>query len=260
MSKPKVEQPELVPATTTKPERSEKETKPATACSAMTMLEAVTKSGGNTEAIEIIAKLYREERDDHRRMEFDAAMSEAQAEMVRVAPDSDNPQTHSRYASYAALDRKIRPIYTKYGFGLSFNTVPTDKVEWVRVTCRVSHKSGWGQDYAVDMPADGKGARGGDVMSKTHAVGSATSYGMRYLLRMIFNIAVGKDDDGNGASGAPVINEEQAANLRELCEATGRKIETVIAMAGVSDLAHYPLAAYEEATRILAKAANSKRD
>jgi hypothetical protein len=52
------------------------------------------------------------------------------------------------------------------------------------------------------MPADGKGARGNDVMTKTHAAGSAMSYGMRYLLKLIFNVAVGVDldDDGNGAS------------------------------------------------------------
>jgi hypothetical protein len=35
-------------------------------------------------------------------------------------------------------------------------------------------------------------------MTKTHAAGAAMSYGMRYLLKMIFNVAVGEDDrDGN---------------------------------------------------------------
>jgi hypothetical protein len=51
------------------------------------------------------------------------------------------------------------------------------------------------------MPVDGKGARGGDVMTKTHAMGSGVSYGMRYLLRMIFNLAIDYDDDGNAAGG-----------------------------------------------------------
>jgi hypothetical protein len=40
-------------------------------------------------------------------------------------------------------------------------------------------------------------------MTKTHATGAATSYGMRYLLKMIFNVAVGEDDDdGNGGGKA----------------------------------------------------------
>jgi len=42
-------------------------------------------------------------------------------------------------------------------------------------------------------------SREGDVMSRTHATASALSYGMRYLLRLIFNIAVGEGDDGNKA-------------------------------------------------------------
>jgi len=63
------------------------------------------------------------------------------------------------------------------------------------------------------MPADGKGAKGGDVMTKTHAAGSAMSYGMRYLLKMIFNVAIGEnDDDGNGAD-IPRISEEQSNEI-----------------------------------------------
>jgi hypothetical protein len=38
-------------------------------------------------------------------------------------------------------------------------------------------------------------------MTKTHAMGSGVSYGMRYLLRMIFNLAIDYDDDGNAAGG-----------------------------------------------------------
>jgi hypothetical protein len=133
---------------------------------------------------------------------FDAAMSLAQAEMGRVSADATNPQTHSKYASYSALDRALRPIYTKHGFGLSFNTGDGGPAEYVRVLCEVTHREGFSKAYHLDMPADGKGAKGGDVMTKTHAVGSAATYGMRYLLKMIFNVAVGEDDDdGNRANG-----------------------------------------------------------
>lgn len=132
---------------------------------------------------------------------FHAAMSAAQREMRPVAADADNPQTRSRYASYAALDRALRPIYTSHGFGLSFNTLESAAADVVRVVCDVSHVDGHQKQYRIDMPADGKGARGGDVMTKTHATGAAMSYGMRYLLKMIWNVAVGEDDDdGNRAS------------------------------------------------------------
>jgi hypothetical protein len=133
---------------------------------------------------------------------FDAAMSLAQAEMGRVSADATNPQTHSKYASYSALDRALRPIYTKHGFGLSFNTGDGAPADYIRMLCEVTHREGFSKSYHLDMPADGKGAKGGDVMTKTHAVGSAATYGMRYLLKMIFNVAVGEDDDdGNRANG-----------------------------------------------------------
>jgi hypothetical protein len=63
------------------------------------------------------------------------------------------------------------------------------------------------------MPADGKGARGNDVMTKTHATGAAITYGKRYLLGMIFNLAVTRDDDGNGAGNGDWVDEADADGL-----------------------------------------------
>lgn len=154
---------------------------------------------------------------------FNAAMTAAQAEMRPVSADAVNPQTRSKYASYAQLDRALRPIYTKHGFSLSFDEADSPKPEHVRVVCYVSHTSGHSRTYHRDMPADGKGAKGGDVMTKTHAAGAAGSYGARYLLKGIFNVAIGEhDDDGNSAGGYARINQDQADTIRDLLESTGR--------------------------------------
>ena len=142
------------------------------------------------------------ERNEARSAEaaFNVAMSDAQGEMRSVATDATNPQTRSRYASYEALDRALRPIYTAHGFALSFDTGECPIAEWERVLCYVTHRAGHKHTYKLDVPADGKGAKGGDVMTKTHAVASGLSYAMRYLLRLVFNVAVGEgDDDGNRA-------------------------------------------------------------
>lgn len=134
-------------------------------------------------------------------LEFDNAMAAAQAEMQPVRVDSYNPQTKSKYSSYAALDNAIRPIYAKHGFSLSFDTSDGAAPDHVRILCKVAHRGGHRERPRIDMPADGKGAKGGDVMTRTHAMGSAVSYGKRYLLGMIFNLATTKDDDGNAAAG-----------------------------------------------------------
>lgn len=147
---------------------------------------------------------------------FNDAMSAAQAEMGPIATDRKNDQTKSRYASYSALDLAVRPIYVKHGFALSFNTDPDGPADHLRLRCKVTHRDGHCEPYQVDMPSDGKGAKGGDVMTKTHAAGSAMSYGQRYLLKMIFNLAVGEDDDGQKAGRVaapqhPISGAAQAA-------------------------------------------------
>lgn len=133
--------------------------------------------------------------------EFNAALSRVQGEMGRIAADATNSQTRSQYATYGKLDSSLRPKYTKEGFSLSFSTEPAPE-GMVGMVCFVSHIGGHTREYRAQVPSDGKGAKGGDVMTKTHAFGSGTSYGMRYLLKMIFNVAIGEeDDDGNGAGG-----------------------------------------------------------
>lgn len=135
---------------------------------------------------------------------FNNAMAAAQGEMEPVKRDCDNPQTRSKYASFAALDRAIRPIYSRHGFGVSFNTQAPRSKEPLEIGV-IAYVTGHGHTrvYEIDMPTDGKGARGGDVMTRTHATGSGVSYGRRYLMQMIFNLATENDDDGNAAAGRP---------------------------------------------------------
>lgn len=172
--------------------------------------------------------------------DFNRAMTEAQSSMRAVAADSNNPQTKSRYASYAALDRAVRPIYTAHGFALSFDTADGAPDQYVRVVCHVSHRNGYSRTYHVDMPADGKGAKGGDVMTKTHAVGAGMSYGQRYLLKLIFNIAVGEDTDGNAPVSKEPITDEQATKITDLVAETKSNISIFLKWIGAESISDIP--------------------
>jgi hypothetical protein len=141
--------------------------------------------------------------------DFNDAMTACQKEMRSVSADATNPQTRSKYASYAKLDHVLRPIYTKHGISISYGTEDTTKAETVRVIAYVA-RGGYTRIYRVDMPADGKGAKGGDVMTKTHATGAAMAYGSRYLLKSIFNVSVGEDDvDGNDVVKMPEATKDK---------------------------------------------------
>jgi hypothetical protein len=161
---------------------------------------------------------------DEAKEAFNNALAVAQSEMRSVTADASNPQTRSKYATYHAVDKALRPVYTRHGLALTFDTGKADEENYVRVLCTVAlgkHE----RTYHIDMPADGKGAKGNDVMTKTHAVGSAVTYGRRYLLLMIFNVAIGEhDDDGNAAGGGDRLTEQQIDVLRSLIVETASDI------------------------------------
>lgn len=186
----------------------EMELKPPTSMALM----QIALERGQVEQLQILQEMHFKELARSAEVEFNLAMNAVQSELGRIAPDLTNPQTKSKYASYAALDRVIRPIYTKHGFSLSFDSGESP-AETVIAFCYVSHREGHTRKYqSPAMPSDGKGAKGGDVMTKTHATGAAMSYAMRYLLKFIFNIAVGEDDtDGN--AGPKMDQDELAERL-----------------------------------------------
>ena len=187
----------------------------------MELLQIAVTQGAGIETIERLAALQDKMLAREGELAFNAAMNRAQTALGPVGADLTNPQTKSKYASYQALDRAIRPVYSREGFSLSFDTADSPLAEHARVLCYVSHASGHTRTYHIDMPNDGKGAKGGDVMTKTHAQGAAMSYGMRYLLKMIFNIAVGEDDtDGNSYT-------DLSATLERIAQATAFNLQEI---------------------------------
>lgn len=190
---------------------------------------------------------------------FNQALNAAQSEMRPIAANASNPQTRSRYASFDKLDRVLRPIYTTHGFSLSFDEGDSPKPEHVRVICYVSHVSGHTRTYHRDMPADGKGVKGGDVMTKTHAAGAAGSYGARYLLKGIFNVAVGDDDeDGNAPQSIQLITEAQRAELVDLIAAAGIGEDTVCLAAKAPSLSALPASKFDSIVKKLNKTIEAK--
>ena len=193
------------------------------------------------------------EREREALTSFAMSMSAAQSEMEPVRRDLYNTQTKSKYASYQKLDAAVRPIYSKHGFALTFNTEPLSTYDFSRVTCLVMHTGGHSMLYQKDVPIVTTGPKGGDVMTKTHASMSADTYGMRDLLRMIFNIAT-IDDDGN-AAGTPPISAQELIELEALIEKTGADLDKFCAYMRISALEELPSNKFKNAKAALEKKA-----
>lgn len=192
---------------------------------------------------------------------FNAAMRAAQAEMPRVTRDAKNDQTRSRYARLETISAAIKPVITKHGFSLSYGTDASPLEHHYGVTCLVAHEAGFSRLYRADIPTDANGMKGNQNKTATHAFGSTMSYGRRYLLLMVFDIALtNEDDDGQAAGhrGAPargddgaVISDQQAEEIRSLIQSTGSNIDRFLRHFRAESVPDLPAARYDEAVRLL---------
>jgi hypothetical protein len=200
---------------------------PAPVSDALALLQTIERAALNPEVdvekMDRLWNMYERIQGQRSAQEFAAAMCDAQSDMEPIRANCDNKSTQSRYADYSALDRAIRPIYTKHGFSLSFNTGDNASEGYIMMLCDVSHRNGFVKSFRLPMPADGMGAKGNAVMTRTHATGSAVSYGKRNLAGMIFNLSIDKDDDGNAAGATRAatpkfVTKDQAEELLRLAD------------------------------------------
>lgn len=196
---------------------------------------------------------------------FNHAMQAAQAEMPQVTRDARNDQTRSRYARLETISAAIKPVITKHGFSLSYGTDASPLANHYGVTCLVAHSGGFSRLYRADIPTDANGMKGNQNKTATHAFGSTMSYGRRYLLLMVFDIAVtNEDDDGQAAGrrqqvyqdrGAPdageTVTDAQADTLRDKLTAAGGDIDRFIRFFRIECLPDLPAARFDEAMRMI---------
>lgn len=157
---------------------------------------------------------------------FDAAMIQAQREVEALKWDKKGD--NNRYASYPRIEKMIRPVREKHGFTQSYDTEISPVAGQMIFCCDVSHEGGHTKRYRLPMSIDGQGPKGGGVMTGAQAVGNGTSYAMRYLDKMIWNIPMLVDkDDNDGAEQYEKIKPKQAADLRALADEAKRPDEKV---------------------------------
>lgn len=190
---------------------------------------------------------------------FAVALSLAQADMGTVFKDKDNSHTKSRYASYEAVDKVARPIYTRHGFAPSFTTDGVSDTH-LMVVCDLSHRGGHLRRYSLPIPLSTKGPKGNDLMTPTHASMSAFSYGKRGQLVGIFNIPIsdGSDDDGNAASGRSTIDESQLQHIRDGIDKTGSDVELFCKHFKIEALPDLPAKSFPLAMEMLNTKARKK--
>lgn len=161
---------------------------------------------------------------------FNEALADAQKDMPRVTRDAKSDK--HRYVRLETVTKVLDPIIALHRFSLSFGMSDSPIEQHYRVTATLSHVAGHKREYFIDLPADTKGAKGGENKTPVQGIGSTISYARRYLTLMIFNVAVqNEDDDGRGGKSEPITEDQlnelnvamttAKADLTKFCEHFG---------------------------------------
>ena len=183
--------------------------------------EVTTNPAADVSKLERLIALQERAQSQQAATAFAVAMKAAQEEMEPVRRDAKNSHTGSQYAKLETIDAAIRPVYTRNGFSLSFNS-PQTEGDNVTVACTVFHDAGHSRDYSLSGSLDGAGAKGASNKTPIQALGSTVTYLRRYLECMIFNVQLGgEDNDGNVGKKSAFISQEQSDNLRDFAREIG---------------------------------------
>jgi hypothetical protein len=205
-------------------------------------LEVVNKTEA-TSLLQVIAQAVADPRCDVEKMERLLAMQERvvadqrrtayMAAMARVAVDMPmigkfGESHHGKYARIEDIDRAIRPVISKEGLSLSFDSEEIGNK--VKVTCRLSHSEGHSEEKSITLAVDNSGSKNG-----AQAIISTVSYGRRALTKMFFNlIEGGEDTDGNNPTP---ITADQVRDLEAKLTEVGMDRKRFMVFMGVGDLA-----------------------
>ena len=181
-------------------------------------------------------------------IDFNQAMSELQPQLPQIKKDAK--AHNSSYATYEQVDSKVRPLYTKHGFSVSFNSQMRDD-KTVVYSATLAHKSGHSQSAEMVLPADTSGSK-----NAIQAVGSTTSYARRYLLSMLLNL-VFTDQDDDAESAGDAITEAQVKVIQRKLGDPERE-PAFCQYFGIDSIAELPKSQFDRAVAGIEKSLEKK--
>lgn len=123
---------------------------------------------------------------------FNAAFTLMQPEIPTIAERARTDKT--TYAPLEDIIEVIRPIYSKHGFSLGFQTEWPD-AKTVKVIGILTHTAGHARRSEFICGADQTGSK-----NAIQALGSTVSYGKRYTTKDLFCIVTREEDDDGRTS------------------------------------------------------------
>lgn len=188
--------------------------------------------------------------------EFTAAFSR-----LRFPPFRKTKKGHNaKYAAFEDIQEIIDPILGAQGFTLTFSSGEPNAKGEVPTFGLLSHIAGHSRTGAIYLPPDVTPTRSGSTtMNALQSVGSSTSYGMRYVAKLMLNLRF-IDEDADGSRASDFISEKQLANVEDLiheCSLSPEGQAKFLEFLGVKALSDIPKGAYPAAINFLTAKRNN---
>lgn len=140
--------------------------------------------------------------------EFNSALAAMQADIPSVAERGTGHNI--KYATLEDIVDVVRPIMNQYGFAVSFSVEQAEKT--ITIIGELVHKGGHSKQTKMILPHETSGSK-----NAVQAIGSSISYGKRYVLCAMLNIATrGQDDNGYAAVPFVGLTESQENQIKGL--------------------------------------------
>lgn len=202
------------------------------------IMRAAADPSFDVEKLERLIALQERSQAAQRKERFFDALAAAQSEMPQLDQngciDYGSGKGKINYARIEDIDAQIRPIYSRAGFSVSWNSSPVMDGKMVRVEGTFSC-AGHNETREMTGPVDNSGGK-----QPIQAVASTVAYLKRHILKMFFNlIERGKDFDGAKVQDLKPIAESQADDIsRRLtdCGADVERFKKLFSVEKIADL------------------------
>ena len=123
---------------------------------------------------------------------------------------------NAKYAPFDDIQKIIDPILEAEGFTLTYSSGEANAKGEIPTFGLLSHVAGHSRQGVIYLPPDVTPTRSGSTtMNALQSVGSSTSYGMRYVAKLMLNLRF-VDEDKDGARASDYISEKQAMEIEDM--------------------------------------------
>lgn len=216
--------------------------------SIVSLMESVIAGGITTDSVSVLERMMAlHERNQAKMAEqaFARAFSALQTEIPKIeatkAVPNDDGTVRYKFAPFEEIMVKAKPVLSKHGFSVSFNT-KWDESRLV-VSCKLLHSDGHSQtnDFAARV------GKGPPRASDAQADMAVKTLAKRGALCDALNIVVEYDTDGDDARtlGAS-ITSAQAAEINKIIEQTKPNVANLLAWAHAETVEAIPANRFED--------------